>query len=343
MWALEQVVGHPAGYARSWRAYAAGQKSIDPGEIENIVNSPYGSVDNFLNTTLKAWFDFEKELMEKYPGFVQAWITKNPAFADYGTERNGIPEGSAASQPTGMTFTEDSVSKGYEVEFVANPTNNWRIAINASKTEAIRDNVPGAAFKEVAAFVYDKIENTPMGLAPQWWLSDINGIRANVPWSQFKPGYLSNAALNGQSAIEVRKWRWNALTNYRFSEGRLRGLGVGGGYRFEDKAIVSYAPRVTEEGNNDINLTAPFYTPSHETFDFWVSYERKLTDKVNWRIQLNVYNAFGKNELNPISASVDYVALEGQTITPQTVIPMKATGFTIREGLSWQITNTFEF
>ena len=242
-----------------------------------------------------------------------------------------------------MTFTEDSISKGYEFEFVANPTPNWRIAVNASKTEAVRDNVPGAAFKEIAAFVYDKLENTDVGLAPQWWLGDVNGIRANVPWSLFKPGYLANAALNGQSAIEVRKWRWNALTNYRFSEGRLKGFGVGGGYRFEDKAIVSYSPMRTAEGENDINLNAPFYTPSHETVDFWISYERRLTSKVNWRIQLNVYNAFGENELNPISASVDFEALGTTPITASTVIPMKATGFTIREGLSWQITNTFEF
>ncbi|MGH8019190.1 MAG: hypothetical protein ACREIA_13025 [Opitutaceae bacterium] len=104
----------------------------------------------------------------------------------------------------------------------------------------------------------------------------------------------------------------------------------------------------TPDGTNNVNIEAPFYTPSQNTFDFWVGYERKLTDDINWRIQLNVYNVFGENELIPFSASVDYAALRNPDgtfgdITPTTVIPMKASAFTIREGMSWQITNTFSF
>jgi hypothetical protein len=327
---LEQVLFDPANYARQWRR----------GDVQDAdYTAAGGDINQLKNVILPAWFKFEKDLQAKFPDYVKSWINKT-GNSPWGTENNGNV---SAGSPAGFAFTEDSVSKGYEFEFVANPTNNWRIAINASKTKATRENVPGIAFKEVAAFVNDAIQETPVGQTPMWWPTNVGGIKTTLPWLLFRPGYLANAALNGQSALEIREWRWNALTNYSFTDGRLKGFGVGGGYRFEDKAIVGYAPMKTAEGDNAINLGAPFYTPSQTTVDLWLSYERKISHGINWKIQFNVYNAFGKNELIPISASVDYEKLGNTPITSTTVIPMKASGYTIREGLSWQITNTFEF
>ena len=103
------------------------------------------------------------------------------------------------------------------------------------------------------------------------------------------------------------------------------------------------APQLLADGTYTVNLNAPFYSPSNSTVDLWISYSRKLSKDINWKIQLNVFNAFGKNELVPFRASVDYTKLMGQTLTPGMTVPMKASAFTIREGLSWQLTNTFEF
>ena len=336
MWALEQILFITSNGARAWRR----------GEGDSAVYTSRGGDYNQLQSTiLPAWFQFEKDFKAAFPEFVNAWMKPNSgeSATAWATDSNANIN---AGAPAGFSFTEDSHSEGYEFEFVANPTKNWRIALNASKTEATRQNVPGPAFKEAAAYLANALETTPAGLVPyQWDPNDaINGAaRNNYAWLTFKPSYLSNAALNGQSALEVRQWRFNALTNYTFSEGSLRGLGVGGGVRYEDKGVVGYAPMKTAEGDNAINLSAPYYTPSNTTVDLWVSYERRLSKKINWRIQLNVYNAFGENELVPISASVDFEALGNQAITPSTVIPMRASGYTIREGLSWQLSNTFEF
>src|SRR5690606_14010462 len=140
------------------------------------------------------------------------------------------------------------------------------------------------------------------------------------------------------------KWRANAVTSYDFTEGVLRGFGVGGAYRWEDKSIIGYAPRKNADGTSEINLDAPFYAPSNDFVDIWFSYQRKLTDRINWRIQLNIYNLFGENELVPVAASVDASRVpEWDAITPTTEIPMRASAFTIREGRSWTISNTFEF
>ena len=62
--------------------------------------------------------------------------------------------------------------------------------------------------------------------------------------------------------------------------------------------------------------------------DLWASYERRLTDKINWRIQLNIRNAFASDDLIPISVQPD-----GQTWASVRVAPVQ----------EWFVTNTFSF
>jgi hypothetical protein len=82
----------------------------------------------------------------------------------------------------------------------------------------------------------------------------------------------------------------------------------------------------------------------NDAVDLWLSYRRKLNDRFTWRIQLHVYNVFGKNKLVPVLASVDPDGVRALgTITPTSVIPMRASAFTIREGRSWVLSNTLEF
>jgi len=46
---------------------------------------------------------------------------------------------------------------------------------------------------------------------------------------------------NGASNFQVRKWRANAITNYTFPRtSKLRGFGVGGGARFQDRIFLGY-------------------------------------------------------------------------------------------------------
>ena len=133
------------------------------------------------------------------------------------------------------------------------------------------------------------------------------------------------------------------MTNYDFAEGRLKGVGVGAGYRWEDKAILAYAPMISDDGTYGINLDAPFYAPSNDSLDLWVSYRRKLSEKINWRIQLNVYNVGEKNRLVPLAAGVDYTRISSDSPQPGEVVPMRATSYFIREGMNWQISTSFEF
>ena len=58
----------------------------------------------------------------------------------------------------------------------------------------------------------------------------------------------------------------------------------------DEEAQVQMPP--LSAGGNAINLDAPFYGPTNDAADFWISYRRKLTDRITWRIQLNVDNLF---------------------------------------------------
>ena len=118
------------------------------------------------------------------------------------------------------------------------------------------------------------------------------------------------------------------MSNYSFTHGKLKGTGVGASYRWQDRVVIGYPVVPGAGGLASFDLTQPYYGPSEEALDLWASYERRLTKKVNWKIQLNVRNALKNNGLIPISVQPD-----GQTWASARVKPVQ----------EWLITNTFMF
>jgi outer membrane receptor for ferric coprogen and ferric-rhodotorulic acid len=132
----------------------------------------------------------------------------------------------------------------------------------------------------------------------------------------------------GADVPELRPWHFNLVTNYKFTEGKLRGFSVGGGYRWEDGVVIGY-PLMADPttGDSTFNLSKPYMGPTETNIDLWLGYGRKLTSKLDWHIQLNVRNAFADKKLIPITAQPDG--------TPA--------AYRIPELTTWFITNTFTF
>lgn len=227
----------------------------------------------------------------------------------------------------GFALTEDQVSRGWEYEFTANPTNNWRLTFNASKTEATRSNVGGAAFAEFVGLINTALNNTPAGDIRLWWGGDTNTLLTD--WnSTFYSNYSLMKLQEGTFSPELRKWHFNAISTYAFTTGRLKGFYVGGGYRWQDKVAIGYKPVATSNPNIiTFDLANPYMGPTEDAIDAWVGYSRKLRGNVNWRIQLNVRNLFKGNELIPLTAQPDG-SVAAWRIAPSQV---------------WQVTNTFTF
>jgi hypothetical protein len=229
--------------------------------------------------------------------------------------------------PPGMTATADTLSKGYEIEVNFKPVQNWDIAINAAKTEASRTNIAGNMRQWIEA--RNAVWNGTAGDIRMWNGTGTDSIKAQ--WnSTFYNNFALQQLLSGSNVPELRPWRFNLITNYRLIEGRFKGANVGGAYRWEDKVSIGY-PSVRANVNGTMldsyDITRPFWGPKESSTDLWVGYERRIMRDITWRAQLNVRNAFGKNELIPINAQPDG----------------SAAGFRIKEGPTWTLTNSFTF
>ncbi|HZZ20094.1 MAG TPA: TonB-dependent receptor plug domain-containing protein [Opitutaceae bacterium] len=229
----------------------------------------------------------------------------------------------------GFAVTDDTESKGYEFEFTANPTRNWRIGFNAAKTNATISNVGGAALDGLVNYM-DTVMAGPAGDLIRFNsdYSAANELRAD--WSAWRGQYTLLKLEQGTSAPELRQWSYNMITNYSFDHGALKGLGIGGGYRWQDKVVIGY-PVIANPTNANLasfDLSKPYYGPSEDAIDLWASYEHKVSKKVNWKIQINVYNVGKKDGLIPISVEPD-----GHTWAAARIAPVQ----------EWQLTNSFMF
>ena len=251
----------------------------------------------------------------------------NPAYFDaWGLDPDVVTNQSASSPPN-FALTEDSVSEGYEFEFTANPTRNWRISLTASKTDAIRYNVGGDALIDFVTTVNDALNNTPAGDLRIWWGGAGNTTTLREWNAVFYGNYSLKKLQEGTASPEIREWRATLVTNYTFDDGFLEGFNVGGSYRWQDEVVIGYPVIETNEGFS-YDLDSPYYGPSEDFIDLWVGYRKEFDNGIEWRIQVNVRNAFEDDGLIPISVQPDGKTWAAVRIKPET---------------TWFITNTFSF
>jgi len=216
--------------------------------------------------------------------------------------------------------TIDSVSKGYEIEVSYQPVPNWNIQINASKTDAYRESL-GQPMLDYISQQVDRYAG-PAGDMRIWWggervLRDLydDNITSAVEFQEESVGF---------QAPELRPWKFAAITNYSFSGDKFKGFNIGGAFRYQDEQILGYALKDDLSG---LSVEKPIYGETETHLDIWLGYEKSLTDKVDWRVQLNVRNLGEDVGLTPISANPD------GTIAAQR----------ITEGMVWTLSNTFSF
>lgn len=251
--------------------------------------------------------------------------------------------------PAGQKLTNDLVSKGVEFEITANPTDRWRMTLNASKNEATRTNIlpDWPAFVDsMAPIWFDGFNNTQEEVdGLNYWtidgFADVRHWYSDQSYSGYGEttgGRMMNAvygpyhnfiAGEGQGVNELRKWRFNLVSNYQFAEdGLLKGFNAGGAVRWQDKAAIGYYPEYNEDAGIWVtDVDRPIYGPTEENFDAWVGYERPLNDNIDYRVQLNVRNLFADDAMIPILANPD-------GSIAQVRIPSKTT---------WTLSNTFSF
>jgi len=203
------------------------------------------------------------------------------------------------------TPTRSFVADGFELDIVGNITENWRVFANAAQQETVQSNIAKEQL-ELANAIGDNLSASNLRN-----LLDSPELGEPVTFTDRYIGGLLTPLIAGTLAegtvlTELREWRVNAGTNYSFGEGRFKGVGVGGALRWQSEASTGYPLEINELGLPVPVLSEPFQGPEELNGDLWISYGRKiLDDKADWKIQLNIRNAFGDDSNIPVVTNPD--------------------------------------
>lgn len=230
----------------------------------------------------------------------------NPVITDTG---NGIYEMSPDSIPN-YASTSQTVSDGFELEAVLNPTSNWRIALSVAKQEAVRADVGRQQLDWVGEFE----ENLRSAHGEEIFQGSRNPGQNSGAWhDQYYDEHVfkirAENAKSGTSLPEMSKWRASVVTRYTFRDGLLKNFRIGGSARWMDKAAIGY-PNITDEvsGLSIADIANPYFGEDDFRADFNIGYKRKVElfgQNIDWDISLYVSNLIGSQDLIATKANPD--------------------------------------
>lgn len=221
-----------------------------------------------------------------------------------------------------LRSTRDQSAKGFEIEFVANPTPAWRIMANASKQETVFSNTAPVMAQLTLDYVADIRA------------SRMDELQEDGAWQQDEEHYsvtlersilgniIAARALDGTLSNEQRTWRFTGVSTYSFQEGAFKGVSVGGAMRWEDEAATGYVTFLDEETGAVVPDTSrPHLDDGVFSGDAWISYGRPIMDqKVDWTVRLNVRNLVGEDGNIPVKTNPDGQVAVIRIPNPRTLI-----------------------
>lgn len=77
--------------------------------------------------------------------------------------------------------------------------------------------------------------------------------------------YLNAVADDGSSVRELRLWRFNVVHDYDFRSGNLKGFGIGGAARWQDKVATGFPVTKNAIGVWVYDVTRPYYGSDETT------------------------------------------------------------------------------
>ena len=260
------------------------------------------------------------------------WNPTNPDPSPGGT--NQVSD----SPNSNVTGVSDFQSKGMEIEGVWNPTTSWTFAFNAAQQEVVKTNVLQSYREYFDLREPDWIAMGDLVARPLTYQNEnpqtIYQRTRTVQW----PRLLRETQQEGASSNEVREWRFNLITNYRFAEdSKLKGWSVGGAYRWQDDVGIGYRNGFATEAELGVvgvgelgisDVTQPIFGPTEQNVDLWFAHSRKiLNDSIDWKIQLNIRNVLDNDDLIYTAVNPDGLPTRVRLVNP----------------MNFRLTSTFKF
>jgi hypothetical protein len=262
--------------------------------------------------------------------------------------------------------TESNKSEGSEVQLTYNPNRSWTMKLTvgrqkASYSNSVREITDWVNFRmpkwqalsapDMAA-EYIKADGNVLRLRNYWTGTGFSSDAASTPTgpattgtgtpeqtfnSIVTPEFFRLKGLENTNSPNLREWSASYITNYTFPQERLKGIAVGGSVRWSSNAVAGYYglldpstyahPGVGLSSIAYPDLKRPIYTPAETNVDLWVSYTRKLTEKIRMKVQLNVRD----------------VTESGGLVATQFNMDGSPAGYRIQDPRTWFLTTTFDF
>lgn len=278
-------------------------KGENPGNPVNRVNSVVVDHDRIINAFMTS----------TNPATGQPYLTRAEADEKfvYLKSRGGTVGTYGGALLDGLS---DDVTTGYEADIKFNPARNWTLTGAFSYTKLERGNI-FAEFEPWFAEVRPYLERfgNPSGLVDQN-NSPVN-VAEHVQRMQLAIEDVRNA---GTFGFNNRPYKANVFTRYSFTEGRLRGIFVGGGVRWQSQNRVQRVVTGLSAAGRPI-YGSILYGPEILEVDALLGYSGR-TDlfgrRTNWRVQLNGYNVLNNREIQVLRYSADGTRL--WRVTPRT-------------------------
>jgi iron complex outermembrane receptor protein len=193
------------------------------------------------------------------------------------------------------SYLSDRISKGYEFETIANPTRAWTIRAGYAYTDRTRTNVlsEGEPWWEERNALWKSLDSLYMTrtgrpsvfnqlLVDQAGAVTNRTVAARIADSATE---LTNVRLEEEQGYGNRKHKANLWTRYSFLSGALRGVAVGGGYRYQSRNIAGF----------DVDAKRTLYGNPRSLFDLLVQYRTKgllgrWRDRTTVTYQVNMFN-----------------------------------------------------
>jgi outer membrane receptor protein involved in Fe transport len=166
----------------------------------------------------------------------------------------------------------DIFTKGYETEFVANPTRNLTVRLGYSYTDRKRGNF----YKEIFAFYAKKFpEWRALAAGNPSLLNTVNNEIATIE------SELAFQTTRQSAPFGTRPHKANITGRYSFTESRLKGTFVGGSVRYQSRNFVS----------TDSTTGRDYWGTPTVFADAFAGYRSRLPwRKLPYNVQLNVTN-----------------------------------------------------
>lgn len=237
--------------------------------------------------------------------------------------RNAYDAGQLAS-------TNDTISRGTEVEINYNPTNYWTMVASFTDIQAIRTNVSN----DIQDYINERM---PYWTSIRHELNPANALwrdtiysGSQTPAQNFvsfvESPYSVLKQLDGKANPQVRRYQARVSTNVQLaaftSQQTIKKMSVGGAVRWEDRGAIGYygveqLPAVIKT----LDVNRPIYDGRHTYVDLFVSYKTKMfSDRVNATFRLNVQNIQEGGRLQPIGAYPDGTAHTYRIVDPRKFI-----------------------